>query len=245
MAGTRKALHEYIAPRHWPTWLGLGLLRITCWLPHRALLAIGRLLGRLAFRLADQRRAIVKRNLRLCFPDMPAEDLEALVRRHFEALGISLMEMGLGRWASDEHLAGLTTIEGVEHVLDAVNAGRGVILLSAHFTTLELSGRVLKLHIPPFDAVYRRNRSEFITEVLRTGRERSAAQTIEKRDIKAMVRSLRQGRVVWYAPDQSYSRKGAEVIPFFGVPSMHTTASSTLAMPQSTETIRQLSRRLA
>jgi KDO2-lipid IV(A) lauroyltransferase len=245
MADPRKALHRYIAPRYWPTWLGLGLLRVICWLPHGVLLAIGRLIGRLAFRLAAERRAIVKRNLRLCFPDMPAAEREALARKHFEALGISLMEMGLGRWASDEHLAGLTTIEGVDHVLDAVNAGRGVILLSAHFTTLELSGRVLRLHIPPFDAVYRKNRSEFITEVLRSGRERSAATTIEKRDIKAMVKSLRQGRVVWYAPDQSYSRKGAEVIPFFGVPSMHTTATSTLARLGRAVTVPYFPERLA
>ena len=229
MADTRKALHQYIAPRYWPTWLGLGLLRVVCWLPHGGLLAVGRLLGRITFHFSGTRGAIVRRNLRLCFPDMPDDEREALAREHFEALGISLMETGLGRWASDEHLAGLTTIEGVEHVLDAVNAGKGVILLSAHFTTLELSGRVLRLHIPPFDAVYRKNRSKFITEVLRTGRERSAARTIEKNDIKAMVRSLRQARVVWYAPDQSYRRKGAEVIPFFGVPSMHTTATSTLA----------------
>ena len=245
MADTRKPLHRYIAPRYWPTWLGLGLLRIVCLLPHRTLLGIGRLLGRLVFRLAAGRRAIVKRNLRLCFPDMQAEDREALARRHFEALGVSLMEMGLGRWASDEHLAGLTSIEGLEHVLDAVNAGHGVILLSAHFTTLELSGRVLRLHIPPFDAVYRKNRSEFITEVLRTGRERSAADTIEKRDIKAMVRSLRQGRVVWYAPDQSYNRKGAEVIPFFGIPSMHTTATSTLARLGKAVTVPYFPERLA
>ena len=44
-----------------------------------------------------------------------------------------------------------------------------------------------------------------------------------------MVRNLRSGRAVWYAPDQSYKRKGAEVVPFFGVPTMHTTATSTLA----------------
>jgi KDO2-lipid IV(A) lauroyltransferase len=68
-----------------------------------------------------------------------------------------------------------------------------------------------------------------MTELQRTGRERSAEFTIEKRDIKKMVRSLRKGRSVWYAPDQSYSRKGAEVITFFGVPAMHTTATSTLA----------------
>jgi KDO2-lipid IV(A) lauroyltransferase len=245
MADTRKPLHHFLAPRYWPTWMGLGLLRVACWLPHRALLGIGRLIGRIAFRLAGERRRIVIRNLRLCFPDMPEAERDALAKRHFGALGISLMEMGLGRWASDRHLSRLTTIEGVDHVLDALDAGRGVILLSAHFTTLEISGRVLSLHIPPFDAVYRKSRSEFITEVLRTGRERSAARTIEKRDIKTMVRALRQGRVVWYAPDQSFSRKGAEVVPFFGVPSMHTTATSTLARLGDAVTVPYFPERLA
>ena len=140
-----------------------------------------------------------------------------------------LIEMGLGRWASDRRLVAITRIIGLEHVTDALAAGNGVILLSAHFTTLEISGRVLALNMPPLDAVFRRNRSEFMTELQRTGRERSAQFTIEKRDIRQMVRSLRNGRAVWYAPDQSYSRKGAEVIPFFGVPAMHTTATSSLA----------------
>ncbi|NIV17511.1 MAG: LpxL/LpxP family Kdo(2)-lipid IV(A) lauroyl/palmitoleoyl acyltransferase [Woeseiaceae bacterium] len=229
MAETRKPLHYYIAPKHWPVWSGLGLLRVICWLPTPMALAIGRSLGRLARRVSGKRAGIVLRNIELAFPELSAEECESLARRHFEALGMSVIEFGWGRWASDERLVSRTTIEGVEHILHALNEGRGVILLSAHFTTLELSGRVLKLHTPPFDAVYRKNRSEFITWILRTGRERSAANTIEKRDIKSMVRSLRQGRIVWYAPDQSYNRKGAIVVPFFGIPTMHTTATSALA----------------
>jgi KDO2-lipid IV(A) lauroyltransferase len=229
MSGSRKPLYRYLSPATWPTWIGMGLLRVVCWLPHSAALAVGRLLGKLAHAVGGKRRAIVRRNIELCFPDQDEQQHKQLTRQHFEALGMSMIEMGLGRWASDEHLTSITTIEGVNYILDAINAGKGVILLSAHFTTLEISGRVLKLNIPPFDAVYRKNRDEFTTEMLRSGRERSAATTIEKRDIKKMVRSLREGRVVWYAPDQSYNRKGAEVINFFGVPSMHTTATSTLA----------------
>jgi len=229
MADARKPLYHFITPATWPVWVGLGLLRAICRLPAPMALAVGRALGRLAGRFARKRAAIVRRNIELAFPELSPAEVASLARRHFEAQGMSLIEMGWGRWASDQRLIPRTTIEGIEHILDALNEGRGVILLSAHFTTLEVSGRVLKLHIPPFDAVYRRNRSEFITEILRTGRERSAAQTIEKRDIKSMVRSLKQGRVVWYAPDQSYNRKGAIVVPFFGVPTMHTTATSTLA----------------
>jgi KDO2-lipid IV(A) lauroyltransferase len=100
------------------------------------------------------------------------------------------------------------------------------------------------LHSPPFDAVFRKNRSDFVTELQRSGRERAAADTIEKRDIKKMVRSLRAGRPVWYAPDQSYNRKGSEVIEFFGVPAMHTTATSVLARLGRAVTIPFFPRRL-
>ncbi len=240
----RKPLASYRAPRYWPVWIGFGLLRLLCLLPHRAALAVGRVIGRLTHRLAGSRRAIVRRNIELCFPELGTSERDALAREHMLALGMMLIEMGLGRWASDRHLASITRLHGLEHVTDALASGRGVILLSAHFTTLEIMGRVLAQNIPPFDAVFRRNRSEFMTELQRTGRERSAESTIEKRDIKKMVRSLRQGRAVWYAPDQSYNRKGAAVIPFFGVPAMHTTATSTLARLGNARVVPFFPRRL-
>ena len=207
----------------------MGVLRLLCLLPHRAALAMGRAIGRLAHRLGGSRRAIVRRNIELCFPELTPDERDALAFEHFEALGMMLIEMGLGRWAGDKHLASITTIKGLEHLHDAVEKGQGVILLAAHFTTIEVSGRVLAMNSPPFDGVYRKNRSAFITELQRSGRERTVANTIEKRDIKKMIRSLRAGRPVWYAPDQSYNRKGAEIIDFFGVPAMTTTATATLA----------------
>ena len=244
MTGERKPLHQYWAPRYWPVWFGMGMLRVICLLPHRIALAAGAVLGRLAYRVGGKRRAIVRRNIELCFPELSAAELEELVHRHFEALGMMLIEMGLGRWASDRHLVSITRLIGLENVTQAMAEGNGVILLSAHFTTLEITGRVLALNMPPFDAVFRRNRSEFMTELQRTGRERSAEYTIEKRDIRQMVRSLRDGRAVWYAPDQSYNRKGAEVIPFFGTPAMHTTATSSLARLGIARVVPFLPRRL-
>ncbi len=245
MSSERRPLNHYWQPVHWPLWLGLGCLRLLCLLPDRAALAAGRAMGRLAHAFAGKRRLIVRRNLELCFPELSKDERNALARRHFEALGMSLIEMGWGRWASDSRLTAVTTLKGVEHLTRATDAGQGVILLSAHFTTLEVSGRVLALNSPPFDAVYRRNRSDFVTEILRSGREISADDTIEKRDIKKMVRSLRGGRPVWYAPDQSYDRKGSEVVEFFGVPTMHTTATSTLARLGRAVTLPYFPRRLA
>lgn len=198
-------------------------------LPHSTALAIGRIFGRIAHLVSAERRAIVRRNIELCFPELSTSERDALAYKHFLALGMSIIELGQGRWASDRTIQELCDVQNIEYLMEPLAAGKGVIMLSAHFTSLELSGRAIRLAGADYDAVYRRNRSDFITEFLRTGRERSAESTIEKRDIKTMVRRLREGAAVWYAPDQSYKRKGAAVVPFFGIPSMHTTATATLA----------------
>ena len=225
----RKPLHHFWTPNHWPAWIGLGLLRLSCLLPYRLQLGIGKAIGRVTHSVARERRAIARRNLELCFPQLSPSQRDRLARAHFEALGASIVELALGRWASDAKLLAMTKIEGAEHIREALDNGHGVILLSAHFTTLEISGRVLAKNCPPFDAVFRRNRSEFMTEILRTSREKSARDTIEKNDIKSMVKSLREGVPVWYAPDQSYDRKQSALLPFFGVPSMTNTATGALA----------------
>lgn len=243
MSTDRKPLSTFWTPNYWPTWFGIGVLRLICLLPLGISMGIGRMLGRLTYWIGA-RRDVVRRNLELCFPELSVAERETLTKVHYHSLGMAIIEMGLGRWASDRTHLRIGKLEGIEHLNAALESGRGVILLSAHFTTLELSGRVLALNSPPFDAVFRKNRSDFITELQRAMRERSADDTIEKRDIKKMVRNLRKGRAVWYAPDQSYDRKGAEVVEFFGVPSMHTTATSTLARLGRAATLPFFPRRL-
>ena len=225
----RPPLYHYWTPNYWPIWLALGLLRLVCLLPHKARLSIGFALGRLGHRLISSRRAITRRNIELCFPDLSAAERDAMALAHFESLGASFIEMGIGRWASDKELLSLVEIEGVEHLQTHVEDNKGIILLSAHFTTMDMSGRVLSMHCPPFDAVYRKSENAVFTEILRSSRERSARRAIEKRDIKSMVRSLRERTPVWYAPDQSYQGKQSAVLPFFGIDCMANTATTTLA----------------
>jgi KDO2-lipid IV(A) lauroyltransferase len=240
----RHPLQHYWMPKYWPTWIGMGLLRLSCLLPIKWQIGLGKSIGRLAHRISAERRAITRRNIELCFPELSETKRNKLAREHFEALGASLMEMALGRWASDSKLQAITTVEGAEHVQQTLDEGYGVILLSAHFTALEVSGRVFSLQSPPFDAVFRRFRNDFTTEILATNREKSARRVIEKNDIKSMVRSLRQGIPVWYAPDQSYRLKQSALIPFFGVPAMTNIATSALAKLGHAKAIPFLPRRL-
>jgi len=240
----RRPLYSFWTPNYWPIWFLLALLRLVCLLPHRARLAVGFGLGRLGHSLLSSRRAIARRNIELCFPELSVEERNKLVRKHFACVGASLIEMGIGMWASDREMQGLTRVNGVEHVLNALEEGQGVIMIGAHFTALEASGRVLKIDLPPYGVVYRKLRNPFLNQIVLRNRQASAREAIERNDIRGMIRNLRKGVPVWYAPDQGGKGKTAELVPFFGVPCMMTTATGTLAKMSNSVVVPVFQRRL-
>jgi KDO2-lipid IV(A) lauroyltransferase len=222
-------LRHCFGPRFWPIWLVLGLLWIGCHLPYGMQLALGRRLGRLLHRFAgDRRRQVVARNLKLCFPDRNPEELAELMYGQFEALGIAFFEIGMCWWGSARRLRKLVTVDGLENLEQARARGHGVLLLSGHFTTLEIGGRLLGL-FSPFHLMYRPNRNPLIQWVMRRSRERHFERAIARNDVRSMLKSLKEGFPVWYAPDQAYRGMQGAMVPFFNVPAPTITATSRIA----------------
>src|SRR2546430_13157032 len=149
------------APRYWLTWAGLGLLRVAALLPFPLMVAVGRALGAVLRRVLFRSVRTARRNLELCFPELSPQARERLLDRHFESLGIALLEIPLAWWLSPARLAQMVRIEGAEHLRAAVARGRGVILLTAHFTPMEMAGRALA-SVTPVSFLYRPTRNEEI-----------------------------------------------------------------------------------
>ena len=218
----------FFNPHYWPIWLLLGFVRLAIYLPYPLQLSLGRGLGWLLRQLARRRWRITLVNLERCFPELGVQERERLARRHFDSLGMAFIEIGMCWWASGERLKELAHIEGVENLNAARAEGKGVILLSAHFTTLEIGGRLLGL-CTDFHLMYRPNQNALIEEVMRRSRERHFDRAIPRNDVRLMLRSLKEGKPVWYAPDQGYRGKNSEMVPFFGIPAPTNTATSRLA----------------
>lgn len=219
-----------LAPRWWPAWIGLGLARLVCAWPLRWQQALGAGLGACFGRLAGGRRRIVRINLRLCFPALDDAQIERLVAAHFKALGLGVFEALQCWFVSDARLRPVVEVVGIEH-LDAARAGgHGVLLLTGHFTTLELAARALRMTGRAFHAMYRPADSVFVDWWMRRMREqRAGLAALPKDDLRALIRSLRSGAAIWYAPDQTLEVPGALFVPFFGVPALTLTATSRLA----------------
>src|SRR5690606_24318754 len=137
-----------LSPRHWPAWLGIGLMALVAHLPWMWQRAIGRGLGTALRVLARDRREVAARNLELCFPRLDATGRETLLREHFAALGIGLFEFARAWWGPVGAMRRGLVVEGLEHMQAARANGRGVIVVSGHFSTLEICGRLMCDHVP-------------------------------------------------------------------------------------------------
>ncbi|MDJ0741062.1 MAG: LpxL/LpxP family Kdo(2)-lipid IV(A) lauroyl/palmitoleoyl acyltransferase, partial [Gammaproteobacteria bacterium] len=215
-------------PKYWPAWLGFGLLRLVILLPFPLLYRGGRVLGRLGRRLVTGRARIAERNLQLCFPDLSPVEREQLLKRHFESLGVSLLEIPFTWWGADRRFESLAEISGLENLDAASRAGKGVILLSAHFTCLEIGGRLLSRRAE-FDAMYRPSSSPVVEYVMVGARRKGCGELIPRRAAKRALRRLRGGHTVWYAPDQNTQRKQSVFVEFFGHLASTTPATHKLA----------------
>ena len=221
---------SFLHPRFWLLWLGLALLWLAVQLPYRVLLLLGRGLGALMYRVARSRRHIARRNLQLCFSEMNDKQRERLLRENFASTGIAFFEMAMSWWWPKDRLQKLAHVEGLEHLQQAQAEGQGVILMALHFTTLEIGAALLSQR-HTIDGMYREHKNAVFDFVQRRGRERHNldASAIEREDVRAMLKVLRAGRAIWYAPDQDYGRKQSLFVPWFGINAATVTATTKFA----------------
>ncbi len=215
----------FLHPRFWPIWLGMGLLWLLNRLPWRWQIRCGRLLGRVLYHLNTRRRHVTRTNIRLCFPELSADAQARLVREVFANNGIGLFETAMAWWTPREKLRGHLTFKGQEHLEAALAQGKGVILLGAHFSTLDLGGLLFSDHFP-VDAMYRRHNNPLLEKLITKGRQRYFGQAIERSDIRSVIRALRKNHIIWYAPDQDFGAKQSVYAPFFGIPAATITATT-------------------
>lgn len=215
------------SPSLWPTWAGVWLFRQLCRLPWHVQVRLGKFAGRLIFHLIRVRRHIVAVNLKLCFPEMSHAERRALALAHYEAMGVGIFETGMAWWGPDDKLPPFEIV-GRENLEAAAAGGRGVLLLTAHFTTLEMCGRYFVDNIP-MGGLYREPDNRVIALQMYKNRVAKLKPAIPMDDLRGLLRGLRDGYTIWYAPDQGKTSKFASVLPFFGVPALTNTATTRIA----------------
>ncbi|MHB8255373.1 MAG: lysophospholipid acyltransferase family protein, partial [Acidiferrobacter sp.] len=166
-----RARLSFLAPKYWLTWVGLGLLRLSLYLPLRLRAWTGKRLGDLFYRANHKRRRIAAINIALCFPAWTPEQQEKAVRQHFRFAAQALFHIAVLWWGSEKTIDCCLRIKGLHHYEQARAAGRNIIVLHCHAVGLEASlalsryfpyvGFMKPLKNPVLDFVMTRGRERF------------------------------------------------------------------------------------
>ncbi|RKZ88419.1 MAG: lipid A biosynthesis acyltransferase [Gammaproteobacteria bacterium] len=216
---------HFLHPRYWPSWLGLFLMRLTIYLPVRIQLWLGKIIAWMMAPFLKKRKRIARRNIELCFPQLSEEKRQQLLDENFRFMGMMLIETALSWWASDASLQKRVQYYGLEHLEAALEKGKGVILLTGHFTSMELGGRLMTLKQPGY-VMFRQLKSLLFNAAMMQARIRNSEGVIMQGDPRAMVKALRKNGVVWYAPDQDYGSRQSVFAKFFEVQASTVTATA-------------------
>ncbi|MEE9447038.1 MAG: lysophospholipid acyltransferase family protein [Arenicellales bacterium] len=220
----------FLAPKYWPTWLLFGLIGLSASLPRPISIKIGDAIGVLYRKINHKRRRIVDINLKLCFPELDAQQLNALAKDHFRFYGRSVIDLGLTWWASKKRLARLIHFKNEHYYLDTLKQ-HNVILLLPHMTGLDCgAGYSAILH--PSITMMKLQKNELVNWRLWKGRTRLKPTRVIMRDqgLRPLIRAAKNGTTCYYMPDEDFgTSKLTTFAPFFSIQTSTLTTLSAMA----------------
>jgi len=220
---------SYLAARYWPLWFVIGVLRLTAYFPISAIWAMGSSLGMLLYRIVPSRRRAARINLKQAFPDFSNKKIDELNKKAFKSLGISVFEMGIAWFKKSETLKQQCQIEGLEHLEHAMAKNKGVILLTGHFTTLEIGARLIGFYPDKYNGVFKKAHDPLFNAIMVHYRSKFGDDLIENKNVRAIIRGLKNGHATWFAPDQDFANQDIVFTPFLGGIASTLTATTKLA----------------
>jgi KDO2-lipid IV(A) lauroyltransferase len=224
---TRDSNPIHAGPRYWPTWLLLACMRLAAVMPLGVLVLAGSVAGGFLYLVAHERRRVAAINLAIAFPDDDARTLRRLNRACFRNVAVGILEIGLVWWAPDR-VRRLTEVRGLEHLERARQDGKGAMLLTAHFTCIEVGLPVLSRHAT-LQAMYKRPHNKLMDAFMERHRGKFTEIIVGHHSPIGLIRGLKRGHAMWYAPDQDFGGKDTVFVPLFGVEATALTAPARIA----------------
>jgi len=202
-----------------------GVKGIITLLPRKLCLTLGRILGRAVFLCDPKHRKIALKNLHIAFGEnISFLERKRIARRSFVHFGETLFDFIKFSHLSEQEREHLLSIEGEEHVRAALEKGKGVLVVTAHFGNWEF-GIILLSRLGKFDVIARALDIPRFEDELLALRESFGANVIYKQKAtRQTLRSLKENRIIAILIDQNVLRDQAIFVDFFGKPAATTPA---------------------
>jgi KDO2-lipid IV(A) lauroyltransferase len=189
------------------------------------------ILAWLGFHLARRQRRAGMRNLEMAFPELSADQRDAILRGCFRNLGRLLVEFSHFPELTKGNIGDFVFHEGLENYLEGLRRGRGVIFMTAHFGAWELSSFAHSIYGYPLKFIVRPIDNSKVDALISSYRTLGGNVAIQRRSAaRDIIRALRANEAVGILFDQNTTRNEGVFADFFGIPAATTPALATFAL---------------
>jgi KDO2-lipid IV(A) lauroyltransferase len=188
--------------------------------PLRWLRVLGHGLGWLLWALARSRRHIVHTNLKLCFSEKSAAEIDALTRAHFVNFAQSLLDRAWLWHAPLEKVKSRLTWVGSDNAFALLATDQARIIFAPHFVGLDAGGLALTLRASkPVSFIFVPQHSKLMDEWVNRGRQRfgNVKPYFKREGVKQIMTGLRQGEMLHLSPDMDFGPEESIFVNFMGV----------------------------
>ena len=207
------------------------ILKSLTHLPRRAAIFFGEQVAAFIFLCIPRLQRVGMRNLELAFPEKPLTERKTILKQSICSLGRQLGEFSQLPKLTAETVRSLVVYDGLEHFQSAQAQGKGVLVLTGHFGSWELSAFSHALNGYPMNILVRRIDNPLIEALVNRYRTCSGNHTIDKNgSARAILTALRNRETVGVLSDLNMVRNQGVFCDFFGLPACSTPALATLAL---------------
>ena len=159
---------------------------------------------------------------------MKANEQIKLVKKHYQELGLMLTQTLKAFLSQTKTIEQNAIINGGEHIQNCLDKKQGVLLVAGHFTALDIGGKILCKKYP-IAGMYREHKHPLTEYIVTKSRLRYAVKMFKRDQLRPIIKHLKSGGILWYAPDQDYRRGQSVFVPFFNHPASTITATHQMA----------------
>lgn len=209
-----------------------SLLKLLAKLPLSVLYVLAFIVAFISMRLPNHGiRRMVRINLWLAYPNLDAQARQQLEWASLYSQSMTAVE-SLKSWGepAEFSLGQIQQVEGQNVLLEALQNGKGTILVIPHLGTWEIMNPWFSQFASPV-IMYKPSKTAAIDQFMLTARQRQHATLVptDESGVRAIFKALKQGGVTAILPDHVPDHAGGIYSPFFGHEVLTTTLVSKLA----------------
>ncbi|PIQ10053.1 MAG: hypothetical protein COW71_03665 [Ignavibacteriales bacterium CG18_big_fil_WC_8_21_14_2_50_31_20] len=208
---------------------------------------LAKILAYIFYYLIPIRKSVVISNLKKAFPDKSENEISKIAFLNYINTGTTFMEIMAFQKMTKEEILNLGSVSNLELAKEKVENGKGVILLTAHFSNWEFGALFMGLILDKqINVLVKKQRNHLVANWMSEIREKFANKEIPLGvSVRELYKTLVSGGIVGIVGDQRAKKEGGVVVNYFDQPTVTFKGFSILGIKNKVPIIVVLGHRLS